>query len=110
MRNIIPVTSYFSFPKKRRGKEKKGKREEKKRWEKRGFSSSLLKRFSFPLPFFGKEKYDVIGIMFLKNYTKSGKNSLCLKQVTEIILTLTFKYDLYIVAKNIRRVCDTEIF
>ena len=43
--DMIPVT-------------KKGRGEEKKRWEKRGFSPSLLKRFSSPLPFFGKEKYD----------------------------------------------------
>ena len=57
----VPITSYFSFPKKRRGKEKKGKGGRKKRWEKWGFSPSLLKRFSSPLLFFGKEKYDVTG-------------------------------------------------
>ena len=63
--------------KKGRGEEKKGKGGRKKRWEKRGFSPSLLKRFSSPLPFFGKEKYDVTGIVFLKNYTKLGKIGLC---------------------------------
>ena len=53
--NKIPVTSYFSFPKKGRG-ENLSKRDGRKP----PFLPSLFFFFSSPLPFLGKEKYDVI--------------------------------------------------
>ena len=73
----VPVTSYFSFPKKGRGEENLFKRDGENPLFSHLFFLPPFPFFSFPLPFFGKEKYDVTGIMFLKSNTKSGKFVMC---------------------------------
>ena len=79
LRNIFPVTSYFSFPKKGRGEENLFKRDGENPLFSHLFFLPPFPFFSFPLPFFGKEKYDVTGVVFLKINTNSGQFLLCLK-------------------------------
>ena len=57
----VPVTSYFSFLKKRRGEENLFKRDGENPLFSHLFFLPPFPFFSFPLLFFGKEKYDVIG-------------------------------------------------
>ena len=57
----------FFFPEKGKG----GRKSLQKRWGKPPFLPSL---FSSPLPFFGKEKYDVTGVVFLKKLYKIWKD------------------------------------
>ena len=59
----------FFFPEKGKG----GRKSLQKRWGKPPFRSSL---FSSPLPFFGKEKYDVTGVALFKSDTNSEQNGL----------------------------------
>ena len=67
----------FFFPEKGKGERKKREGGKKKDMGEKGVFPISFEEIFFPPSLFGKEKYDVTGVVFLKINTNSGQFLLC---------------------------------